>query len=551
MRQTEDGGRATGSRSRAKIFKRAGRPPVPEGTPRELRDAIVWEVREPIQVEDSDLGEKLDLPEAGPMPPNRLVVVGDSISHGFKSFAIADTHLSWPAIVAKYAGFPFRFPRYPGPPECPGLPLNLEAVARHLQNAAPGSLLDVGRDVLLLQRLRSLMDKVEDYWERGEGADLLEETGRGRVNHNLAIWGWDVRDALSRTVGMLRGRIHSARGRRDAIFRQIPSDAGERSGLITLAGGDDRDTPISLARRLGEEGGWDQPGIETLIVALGGNNVLGTVLNFTVKWTEEASYAYRDLEAKSVFNAWLPTHFASEFDELAAEVETVNARHVIFFTVPHVTIAPMVRGIGNKMPGDRYFARYTRPWIGDEVFSANRHPCLTGEQLRVLDFAVDQYNDHIVERVRRARRAGRDWRVLDIAGILDRLAYRRFLIDQEAQPEWWTPYTQPDAYLELSPQPDTRFFRSDRFGRFAGGLFALDGVHPSTIGYGIVAREVMRVMSDCGVALNQPEPDFKELIAADRLIAEPPTRISSMLEFVELANRTVDLYQAMTGRPPI
>ena len=538
-----------------KTFSRAGQPPVPEGTPRELQETITWDVREPCDPQESDLGVEVVLEPMQGEPPNRLVVLGDSISHGFKSFAIADTHLSWPAIVARYAGITgFRFPRYPGPRNCPGLPLNLEALARYLEESSPGSVLDVAADALLLGRLREVMDEVEDYWERGEGAELLAESNRGQINHNLAIWGWDVRDVLSRTVGRLRDRVGSAPGRHDAPFRQIPSASGERSGLLTLTGARDDDTPVSLARRLGEQGDGGTPGIETLVVAVGANNVLGTVLNFELNWTDEVSGDFTDLDAKTRYNAWLPSHFATEYDALLAEIARIDARHVIFLTVPHVTIAPMVRGIRNKMPGDRYFARYTRPWIGDEIFSANRHPCLTGNQLRLLDFAVDKYNDHIVQRVREARQDEenpRDWRVLDIAGILDRLAYRRFLIDDEARPDWWRPYQLPDAYRELSPQPDTRFYRSDRFGRFEGGLFALDGVHPSTIGYGILAGEVMRVMADCGVELKSYQPDYQELIESDSLIADPPRRISSMLDVVEAANRIVDLYQALRSRPPI
>ena len=212
---------------------------------------------------------------------------------------------------------------------------------------------------------------------------------------------------------------------------------------------------------------------------MGANNILGTVLDFEVKWSQVATY--QDLERKGAANAWLPSHFANEYDTLVSKIRAINAKHVIFVTVPHVTIVPMVRGIGNKMPGDRYFARYTRPWITDAVFSPNRHPCLTGNELRAIDWAIDQYNNHIVNIVRSERldqalkvpgAPRTDWRVVDLAGLLDRLAYRRYLLDEEARPEWWTPYELPAAYQELSPQPDSRFYVSDRFGRNQGGLFA-------------------------------------------------------------------------------
>lgn len=430
------------------------------------------------------------------------------------------------------------------------MPFNLEGAVRHLEAKMPGSLLDVVGDLDVAFRLRSLMDDVEDYWERGEGADLVAATAAGRgagpVNHNLAIWGWDIRDVLSRTVGSLRSQMEHAPGRRDDVTAQIPSAAGERSALLTLAGGEDEDTAITLARSLGSEG---TPGIETLVVALGANNILGTVLQFQVNWSGDD---YQDLDRKNQYNAWLPSHFAHEFDALVAEVKNIGARHVIFVTVPHVTIAPMVRGVGDKMPGSRYFARYTRPWITDDVFSPNRHPCLTGNHLRVLDFAVDRYNDHIVSRVGEARRLERrDWRIVDLAGVLDGLAYRRFLVDEEARPPWWQPYIQPEAYRELSPMPDTRFFESDRFGRRKGGLVALDGVHPATIGYGLVAREVMKVMEGAGVSMKACEPDFRDLLKKDTLLANPPTQLSSVLNFVEFANRSVDLYAALAHKPPV
>jgi hypothetical protein len=397
---------------------------------------------------------------------------------------------------------------------------------------------------------------VEDYWERGEGARLVEDAPRGTRKHNLAIWGWDIRDALSRSVEKLQTTLAAAPGRtKDDAFQQIPSAAGERSALLTLSGGEPGDTPVSLARRFGDEGVDGRPGIETLVVALGANNILGTILNFHVAWTQEGDEpghpAYRDLDQKGHFNAWMPSHFAAEFDDLVAAVRDINAHHVIVFTVPHVTIAPMVRGVGDKMPGDRYFARYTRPWIRDDAFNANRDPCLSGDVLRVLDFAVDQYNDHIVRRVEEARVEGLDWRVLDNAGILDRLAYRRYMVDEQAQPPWWTPYVLPEAYRTLSPQPDTRFYRSDRFGRLSGGLFALDGVHPTTIGYGIIAREVMHVMTAAGVNMARAEPDFEALIEEDTLIDDPPARIASILDLVEWANKLVDLYRAIGGQPPI
>jgi len=261
---------------------------VPRDTPAEVAEAIGWEAREPVPVERADLGHPFVLPALPTTPPHRLVVIGDSISHGFKSFAVAETMRSWPALVAGAAGMTFEYPEYPGPPECPGLPLNLEATVRYLQQTIPGSILNIAGDLAVGVKLRSLMDKVEDYWERGEGARLVEDAPRGTRKHNLAIWGWDIRDVLSRSVEKLQTTLAAAPGRtKDDAFQQIPSAAGERSALLTLSGGEPGDTPVSLARRFGDEGVDGRPGIETLVVALGANNILGTILNFHVAWTQE------------------------------------------------------------------------------------------------------------------------------------------------------------------------------------------------------------------------------------------------------------------------
>ena len=64
--------------------------------------------------------------------PNRLVVIGDSLSQGFQSGAIFNTDLSYPAIIAHQLGRldQFRFPHYGGPG---GLPLNIELLLRTLE----------------------------------------------------------------------------------------------------------------------------------------------------------------------------------------------------------------------------------------------------------------------------------------------------------------------------------------------------------------------------------------------------------------------------------
>ena len=555
MKATSGNSMSTGSAAAGTPpSRRGGRPPTPINTPAEIVETIGWQPRVPIPLPRPN-GVVSPASALGPRPKHKLVVLGDSISQGFRSLAISDTALSWPAMVARYGGLgPFRHPTFDAPAECPGFPLNLEAVLRGIEWPRTGA--DLVTETRLVRRLHELCDGVEDYWERGRGSRRISAAASaiGRrpdlINDNLACWGQDVRDAFALTMENLQYRIETAPKRGDQRFALTPSVPYERSAALTMAGARASDTCTSLARVLGEDGG-----IETLVVALGANNILSSVIDFTVNWTDDESLGrYDEVDHKAKFTAWTPEHFRSEYDLLLAEIDKIAAKNVIVLTVPHVTIVPGVRGVGTKMYHDRYFARYTRPWISDDQFSPNRHPCLTGDQLRVLDYAVDLYNDHIVQRVeeRGADSApDRGWLVLDLAGLLDRLAFRRYLIDDQAQPDWWTPYDLPEAFSELSPVPDTRYLGSDRFGRTQGGLISLDGVHPTTLGYSLIAREVMNAMATLGVPLAAGEPDYSEIIAADTLLSEPLPQLDSVLNGVDLINRTVDLVQALRGSPPL
>jgi hypothetical protein len=66
-----------------------------------------------------------------------------------------------------------------------------------------------------------------------------------------------------------------------------------------------------------------------------------------------------------------------------------------------------------------YFPFYTDPWIAESDFNPAKDRYITHQQARAIDSAIDQYIEAIVEHVRAARTAGRDWYVFDLAGVLD------------------------------------------------------------------------------------------------------------------------------------
>ena len=179
---------------------------------------------------DPTLNIAVDVDRTG-SPRNRLVTIGDSVTQGFMSGAIFRTDLSWPAVVAfelgDFAGF--RRPVYEAPSGPGGLPLDFERALRSFESEF-GPKLDWHEIVRAAGWLHGYLDRVEDYWERGDGAKT--PTGEA-ILHNLAIYGWDLRDTLSLNATSVRGRL----GRpRDDVWlpKQKVQDDNDRAALVVL-----------------------------------------------------------------------------------------------------------------------------------------------------------------------------------------------------------------------------------------------------------------------------------------------------------------------------
>jgi hypothetical protein len=450
-----------------------GEPPRPEGTPDDV--TLTWEAAEPQT--DPTLDITVPAPSVREVA-NRLVTIGDSLTHGFQSLAISKTNLSWPALVADAMGLKgtdFRYPTYEGHG---GLPFNLEVCARGLQ--AKFGRLNLGKDPLAAVWILAFALEVKHWWTHDADKSWNPPPG---LNHNLAVYSYDIQTAYTRTLQEMDAAI--SQPPHGFFHPTVPNDV-DRAARRVLVHADPPMSLLDAAQKLGDEGG-----IETLVVALGSNNVLDVVIGLDYQWsTSDADRAHGRI--------WSPTLFAADWAELVQRVRRIKTAHVVVATVPHVTIVPLCAAVGNRLRDDsRYFEYYTHYWLRDH-FDANRDPHLTGEQARAIDSAIDQYNATIVASVEQARNDGLDWYLFEMSGVLDRLAWRRYISHPSAQPSWWNKvggaYPLPAAYGGLSPAPDTQFFEADSNGRTAGGLIALDGVHPTTIGYSLLAAEVTKIM---------------------------------------------------------
>lgn len=515
-----------------------------ENTPSDV--VIRSEARKPQL--DPTCGVHVAPPPPNGRPRHRLVTLGDSITQGFQSAAIFHSDLSWPRIVAYELGWDkqFRYPTYPDVNG--GMPFNLEKLLQRLDRAAQGNELQWWELPSSIFEITAMLVELDHYWgdawQRGLGPN-------SHIPHNLAVWGWDLRDSLDWTADKLREYIE-----RDpqAYWRNINVKSAYRVLAPARANGRAL-TVFEAAAHFGLQGtdlDTSGPGIETLVVELGANNALSSIVRLDLKWSGPG---YDRLFDKDQYTVWRPTHFKAELDRVLAEVAKINARHVILATVPHVTIAPLARGVGEEKvrPDSRYYPFYCRPWV--ENFDSLDDKNITSVQARAIDSAIDQYNEAIEAAVVHQRKQGKDWYLLELAGLMDRLASRRYLERPESQPSWWNEvggaYPLPAALQRLHPPPNSRFYAADRSGRRQGGLFSLDGVHPTTIGYGIIAQEVIKIMQTANVPFYWGDDqrtrrdgtvtvDFERLIVLDALISNPPPLASQIVSVLGLADQRVD-----------
>jgi hypothetical protein len=484
---------------------------------------LTQDVRPPVT--DSTLGIEVTPAAQAAAPAHRLVSIGDSLTHGFQHLAIFNTDNSWPMMVARQLGVQdaFAHPKYD--PDGPGgNPFNLEEAARKI----------TGGLILEVIHAHTFMRGVEAYYETGPGSSFPDRNGP--TNQNLGIWGWDLRDALERTADTEMAAIAPPK----ANLIPMVDQPGQRAAVIVLNSARTPAgrplTPLEAARQLGDEPG----GIETLTVWLGANNVLGSVISLHVNLSGPG---YDDIKTKSAYNVWTIEDFTAELKLVAAEVRLVPAQHVLWATVPHVTIPPITNGLGGPIDEcPRYFKFYARPWETEESFDERQDSHLIGLDAWAIDTIIDGYNRAIEDIVRDARNDGFDWHLVDTCAVLDRLAVRR-IDDLKAAPPGITPYPLPPALADLT----TRFFAADKNKTVtSGGLIGLDGIHPTTCGYSIVAQEFINVMSAAGVSFpNGTAITFEDIRASDTLVSNPPANIGDILALLGRLNHDFDVLKSM------
>jgi len=480
-------------------------------------------------------------------------VIGDSISQGFMSGGAARSDLAYSALIAGKMGLrpdrDFRFPRWP----VHGLPFNLEEIFRTLYRRY-GSRISGFEWLTVLQTINRSIDQAEDFYERGGGQPEIPYPGGAEYFHNISVRGFTVADAWLVTPRLCLEELSGNTAPVKDSFLKGPDRPLYRTALQVLN-----------PSRKHEFSGYSQlqwlehhvqnSGVENTILWLGSNNSLSTVLNLEIIQTRgpvdgesphEKSHCRR---AENGWNLWHPDDFEAEYRELLTRVDGVmqqNRFHdwkVFLGTIPLVTIAPLAKGVGEStVIGNqgRYYKYYTYAPF-EEDFARATGLYLTLQDALHIDRCIRAHNraiESLADEWNRRHSQQRYW-IVDVAGALNRIAYKRNLGNP--------PYRFPRYFEFIYPKVNTKFYHANREGRLTqGGLFSLDGIHPSAIGHGLIAWEFLKIMKKAGVVPDS-DLDWCRIFDSDSLYQDPIPLMSDVYAWSDLAKHVVKLIRFFQG----
>jgi GDSL-like Lipase/Acylhydrolase len=462
----------------------------------------------------------------------RLVAIGDSLTQGFQNGAIFNTEWSYPAMIARALGLSvptdFRIPTFFGS----GLPINLENLLRSMEPTL-GNEISIDEWILHFPHLLyKFMDSIEELYERGRGS--FPSTFKGQF-HNLAVWGFRVIDAFSVHSKYCDRVIYKSADSIENDFLGLPSAPMYRTAQKVLNPGNikakNQWTQIENLQAINNE-----ENVENLILWLGANDCLATIFNMKINQMPH-NFSSNVPEERRKFNLTHPDIFERDYRTLIAKVKAVISPDTRVFvgTIPYPTIPPITHGIGELIANGKYFDYYGRFFANDNNFNAVFNSSLTGNEVQEIDNTVDRFNQIIRNEV---SQAGNNFHLVDTAGVLNGLAVRRNgFTDSPDQPlkAYYADLGLSDhPLLKLDPIPSILMLKTDNRIRTGGGLFSLDNVHPSTIGYGIIAEVFLREMQQAGVPNADPAHlDWSQIIAHDSLLQQPPVLWDDIISAAE------------------
>lgn len=491
----------------------------------------------------------------------KLFTIGDSISQGFMSLAAARTDLSYSTLLAQKLGLQIQ-KDYSFADWNERIPLDVETIMRRLNQRYGANISNI-EWLTVLQTINDVVDRAEDYYESGDG-NPEKPYGDGSIEafNNVAVWGFELADAWQVTPRLCADEIGQSRRRffNDGYLTG-PDSPMYRTALKVL-------NP-SLKKKYEDFSQLDwlekhaaaAAGIENTVLWLGANNALGTVTSLKINQTPNN----RDLRPHKVghverlkvrkWNLWHPEDFAEDYQVLLDKVDAIMQKNkatdwkVFVGTIPLVTIAPLTKGVGETTDmGDGkgiYYKYYTYfPFEIDFARESGVH--LTMQDAVHIDDCIRSYNKSIIKITDglNTKNGKKRYHVVDICKALQEMAYKR----NNSQPT----YDFPDYFDFIYPMVNTKYYHADVGGQMKqGGLFTLDGVHPSAIGHGLLAYEFLKTMNAAGatdvkgkiVSAKFTDDEWRTIFNNDTLYSKPITLMQELYGKQDLAKHVVKFIQ--------
>ncbi len=466
---------------------------------------------------------------------HKLVVIGDSLSQGFHNGGIYRTDINFPSFLQRCFEPEPAFDQ-PSFTAQAGIPLNLEVLVRGLSDEF-GDELPWSSYLPAAAYMVQTLKRIKKYWEGGF-IDLAVQ--REAPYHNQSVWGFNVSDTWIVNEKNSREHIEN-QPEQFSVFDMLPEHAKFTTARLVLNPPltEERQTNSQFdnAQILAEDGG-----IENLIVCLGHNNMIAAITDLKVIWSERDNLEV--FPGRRKYTVYRPEHFEIDYRKMAERIAKLGAKRVFVPTLPYVTIPPVCRGVNSEKSSKRlgYFDYYTRFWIWDEDFDPGKHPHLTKDEAIQLDLTMDEYNK-IIRKV--AKEYG--FSVVPMAKNVAGMAHRRLggelvrdypkgLAEALKKQKSTAHLVDDDGDVKLT----TDYFRLNEEGKlYKGGIFSLDGLHPTTIGYGLMANVYLKTMAKAGVKF-QRSINWDEVVREDTLVSNPPALLGELrlvLRFLAMGNQ--------------
>ncbi|QHG21299.1 hypothetical protein [Nostoc sp. ATCC 53789] len=495
----------------------------------------------------------------------KLFTIGDSISQGFMSLAAARTDLCFSTLIAKSMGLKvgaeYLYPEW----LAGGLPANIEKILRRLEKKY-GSDINALDWLTILPTIEGVLDEAEDYYERQGGSAEQRYPGGIEFFDNVAIQGFDIADSwmITPKVCKYQIKLSNDKGEGKDDFFGLPNAVFYRTALKVL------NPSLNPSFDNHSQLGWlnhhtiAPGGVENLIIWLGANNALGTVIGLEINQTpndpdqilknpSQKPESFREVREK--WNLWHPNDFKAEYQELLDRVDAIMQNNtnpdwnVFIGTVPFVTIAPLAKGVGPTteihVPGEEkplnYYKYYTYFPFEEDTVRETGTLYLTLQDAIYIDDCIRTYNKVIKELVdsKNSQQDQPRYHIVDLANALQEIAFKR----NAGQVQ----YEFPEYFNFVYPQVNTKYYHADTNGLLRqGGLFSLDGIHPSAIGQGLIAYEFLKEMKKVGV-VDSTELDWKSIFSSDQLYSQPITLMHEFYDNKEFAETIIKLF----GRNPL